>query len=517
VSATRDLGLMKRFDALVASGELQEAATLARMAIAKGNRELWLYMRLSVVLLKLGEYRRAAEFLEGATALAPAEPGELVEFGRRLMYFNLAGAMREVAGRLLDKPRWNAAAEADFAALLSMAGEQERAYALLQRAQPALGNSPGLLYNRSQMQLYRGELAQAEADLRLALRLDPNSARSWWALSKLPAASASAAELQAMQRLAERMPGSQDEVYLRFALFNFLDRLDRPDAAWTELERGCRAKRAGLKYDAAGTAQLFDALMRFTPAPAATGARAEVTPIFVVGMHRSGTTLLERILGNHSQIAAGGELYEFPAQLRRALGRHFGGASDAALVDADIDFGKVGEGYLRQVAWRAEGKPFLVDKLPSNFLNAGFIRAALPGAKILHMRRGAMDTCFSNLKELFSNAAAYSYEQGELADFFLRQRALMAHWQKALPGFVLEVDYESLAREPETQARRILDFCGLPWEPGCVDLAGNARAVNTASSAQVREAIHQRGIAAWRRYEPWLGPLATRIGHAAPL
>jgi len=517
VNASRDTMLMQQFDALVAAGKLDEAATLGRMAFAKGTRQLWLCMRLSVVLLKLGDYRGAAGFIEAAAALPPADPGELVELGKRLMYFNLAGEMREVAGRLLDEPRWNAAAEADFAALLSMAGEQERAYALLQRAQPALGNSPGLLYNRSQMHLYRGELAQAETDLRLGLRMDANSGRSWWALSKLPAASASAAELASMQGLAERAAGRPDEVYLRFALFNFLDRLDRPEAAWAELERGCRAKRASLRYEAAQSAQLFDALVRYIPPMHFEGARGALTPIFVIGMHRSGTTLLERILGNHSLVAAGGELYEFPAQLPHPLGRHFARPIGAPLVDAELDFDKVGEGYLKQVAWRAEGKPFLVDKLPSNFLNAGFIRAALPGAKILHMRRGAMDTCFSNLKELFSNAAAYSYDQGELADFFLRQRALMEHWQRELPGFVLEVDYEGLARDPEGQARRILDFCGLPWEPGCVDLAGNARAVNTASSAQVREAIHQRGIAAWHRYEPWLAPLAARLGDAATL
>ena len=126
--------------------------------------------------------------------------------------------------------------------------------------------------------------------------------------------------------------------------------------------------------------------------------------------------MLERILGNHSQVAAGGELYEFPAQLRRALGRHFAGASDAQLVErADtIDFAALDRCYLEQVGWRAGGRPFLVDKLPANFLNTGFIRAALPQAKVLHMRRGAMDTCFSNLKELFSNVAAYSYEQTEL-------------------------------------------------------------------------------------------------------
>ena len=230
-------------------------------------------------------------------------------------------------------------------------------------------------------------------------------------------------------------------------------------------------------------------------------------------MHRSGTTLLERVLGNHSQVAAGGELYDFPAQLRWALGRHFSGPSDAEVVAKapEIDFPLLGLRYLDQVAWRAEGKPFIVDKLPSNFLNIGFIRRAMPQAKILHITRDPMDTCFSNLKELFSAACPYSYDQGELADWYLQYRGLMAHWQRSVPGFVFDVSYERLAAEPEAEARRILAFCGLEFEPGCIDTASNRGSVNTASSAQVREPIHQRNVGAWRRYERHLGPLAEAL------
>jgi hypothetical protein len=219
------------------------------------------------------------------------------------------------------------------------------------------------------------------------------------------------------------------------------------------------------------------------------------------------------MLGNHSQVSEGGELYDFSAQLRLAAGRHFSGPLDAATVAAapGFDWPQMGRGYLEQVRWRAGGRAMLVDKLPSNFLNAGFIHRALPQARIVHMQRQAMDTCFSNFKELFSNACAYSYDLDELADYYAGYHGLMAHWRQALPGAVLDVRYEDLARDPETQGRRILAFCGLDWEPACLDTSGNTRAVNTASSAQVREPLHQRGIGAWRRYEAHLGALQARL------
>jgi hypothetical protein len=412
---------------------------------------------------------------------------------------------------------WHAAAEADFAALLSMVGEQELAASLLDRAIAVIGATPAAIYNRSQMHLYSGRLGAAEADLRQCLRLEPGMSKAYWALSKLPDSSATGLELAAMHSLASRVaPGSQDEVFLRFALFNRLDQLGRCDAAWTELARGCQAKRGLLAHDAATTSRLFDALIGMPasqPAMLALEQRASPTPIFIVGMHRSGTTLLERILGSHSKVSAGGELYDFPAQLRLAIGRHFNGPSDIAVVEGlgEIDFPQVGRRYLEQVAWRTSGKPCLVDKLPSNFLNLGFIHRALPGARVIHMRRNAMDTCFSNLKELFSNACAYSYDQAELADYYAQYRRLMEHWRQVAPELILDVSYEELAREPRAQAERILAFCGLEWEPGCIDAGNNTGAVNTASSAQVREPIHQRGIEAWRRYQAHLGPLAARL------
>lgn len=508
---------LQAIDALLAANDLAGAAAISAGMIASGSTRLSLHFLHATVCLKLGRYREAEDSIHRAASLSPAAPGELVELARRLMYFNLSGDLVAVAARMIDRPSWHAPAEADFAAMLSMAGEQVLATRLLDRSIALAGAGPARLYNRSQMRLYSGRLAEAEEDLRQCLRQDPGMAKAHWALSKLGKSAVSDDELLAMQRLATKLPpGSQDEVYLRFAQFNRLDQAGRHADAWQALARGCEAKRKLVAYDGGKTQAFFEGMKMAFPVGVALPAARPMpgpTPIFIVGMHRSGTTLLERLLGNHSQVSEGGELYDFPAQLRRAVGHHFGGPSDQSVVAKmpEIDFADVGQRYLAQVAWRAHGRPFLIDKLPSNFINLGFIRRALPQARVIHMRRNPMDTCFSNLKELFSNACPYSYDQGELAGYYGLHHDLVGHWQQVFPGFVLDVSYESLARDPEAEARRILAFCGLDWEPGCVDVGGNTRAVNTASSAQVREPIHQRGIEAWRRYEPWLGSLHTQL------
>ena len=462
---------LARVDQLRAAGDDAGALALAEAAARDGSQRMALHFRLASLLLRAGRYRDADAATLRAARLAPESPAELVELGKRLAYFNRACELRKVAQARLRAPSWSPGAEADFAALLSMLGEQALALALIERAARG-GVDPAMLYNRSQLHLYGGRMDAAEADLRHCLRLAPAMAKAYWALSKLPGPRQDPASVAAIERAAAAPAGDADAAFLQFALFNHLDALDRVEPAWEALSRGCAAKRRQLRYASRDSAELFNALEQLGPWTGGAGSTVQggLTPIMVVGMHRSGTTLVERMLGNHPQVAEGGELYDFPAGLRSALDRHFNGPTDpeAALRADAIDFPALGRDYLERVHWRADGRRFLVDKLPSNFLNIGFLRRALPGARIIHMRRGAMDTCFSNLKELFSAACPYSYEQGELADFYLGYRHLMAHWHDSAPGYVLDVEYEALARDPEAGA-------------------------------------------AWRRYEPWLRPLQDRL------
>ena len=224
-------------------------------------------------------------------------------------------------------------------------------------------------------------------------------------------------------------------------------------------------------------------------------------PIFIIGVARSGTTLLERMLGNHSQVAVASELMDFGAQLHWAADTR--NAQSDALVSRlpDLDYAELGRRYLAQTQWRARGKDFFVDKQPPNWLLAAAIHSALPQAPILNLVRDPMDTCCSNWRAYFGDACAYSYTLDALAEYFNDYRRVMAHWHAIMPGTILDVAYADLVREPEATLHKVFAFCGLEWEPGCMDLARNTAPSATLSAARIRSPVHDRSFGERRRYE----------------
>ncbi len=270
-------------------------------------------------------------------------------------------------------------------------------------------------------------------------------------------------------------------------------------------------------YDSQAEQALFDHLGTLGPAAGLGHIGDGPRPVFIVGMPRSGTTLLERVLGNHPDVADAGELNDILWQLRWCADLAGDKFLDLALARKaeSIDWPELGRRYLAHTQWRAGGKAVYTDKMPANFTNVAYILRALPQARIVHMVRDPMDTCFSNLKELFAGAYPHSYDQVEMADHFRRYRMLMAHWHKAFPGRILDVRYGELVEAPERVAREVVDFCGLPWHEGMTAIENRTGTVATASAAQVREPIHQRYVGQWRRYEAHLGPLRERLGALA--
>jgi hypothetical protein len=430
----------------------------------------------------------------------------------------------EVALELLRDPALLAACDRDalerMAQLASQMDATEQALQLLDRAEALAPPTVASTYLRATLQTFTGALDAAQASLESCIARAPGHAAAHWSLARLRRQQRGSDHVARLRGQLERVADPAFEAYLAFALFKELDDLGETQAAWQALQRGCAAKRGQLAYSPRDEEAAFARLHALRPlgADAARPVAIDATPaapapIFIVGLPRTGTTLLERILGGSTEVQNAGELDELPLQLRWQADRFSKSYLDAAVFDAAdrADRAELGRRYLEHARWRARGKPRFTDKMPLNFLHVGFIAAALPQARVLHLVREPMDTCFSNLKELFAEAYPYSYDLDELAAHYGRYRRLMAHWHDRHPGLLLDVSYEGLVAEPERVAREVFDFCGLRWDPACLDLAREGGAVSTASTVQVREGIHARRVGGWRAYASQLEPLRASL------
>lgn len=474
------------------------------------------HLRLAAINLDEGSVRDAVAHAKAAHALREPDPAMNVALCDVLVR---AGELR-LAIDCLDYPQLPATYDPEiWAELGRIAFEQampQHARPLLYRARDLGLRSALLDYFIGQTELYLGNFYDAERMLESSLLLDQDFGPSHRALSKLRKYDSESHHIDRLRRSFSRIGEKHHYApQLCYSLFKELDDIGERADAWSYLELGMRLRRAQLSYDSRVDKQLFDYLIE-TPMsePLESSVHSGPTPIFIVGMPRSGTTLLERILGSHSQVTDAGELSDFVCQLRWMCDR-FGGPQlylDLAMAASEIDLRELGLRYLEHTQWLARGRAFYTDKLPANFINVGYIAKALPNAKILHMTRSPMDVCFSNLKELFANAYPHSYDQIEMADHFLNYKRLMKHWHQTLPGRILDVDYSDLVNSPERVARQIFEYCGLQWEEGVLAIESRQGAVATASSQQVREPIHRRFMEQWQAYAPQLEVMRERLG-----
>jgi len=503
--------LQARANAAVDRKDWPAAAEALRGVTSLAPRFARAWIDLSYVESFRGRYRAAHEAITAAAGAPQRTADDISDLIARLRTFNDAAGVRAIAKALMQV----ASADAGLLATCSLQLSNLNDHALaLQCAQAAVSRQPTAVaarLARGQVLAQHGDIDGAAADFEACIAMAPGMAPAWWSLSRLRRQSLDANHVAPLRRLLA-MPGLRpvDTAFAGFALHKELDDLGDHEDAWQALQRACAAKRGTLKYAPDDSRALFDALVAM---PVATDAQAAPvdgkTPIFIVGMHRSGTTLLEQLLDGNPQVRGVGELYDVTSAMRHATDHHCKGVIDATIVQraADVDFAEVGRRYLDGMAWRLGDESCFTDKLPSNFLNIGFICRALPQARILHMVRDPVETCFSNLRELFSDANPYSYDQSELADYFLQYRRLMAHWHAAWPGRILDVDYAELTRDPEAVMRKVAAFCGIEYIDAMRDPRSSTRVVATASVVQVRDRVVRREVPKWAPYARHLEPL----------
>jgi tetratricopeptide (TPR) repeat protein len=385
-------------------------------------------------------------------------------------------------------------------------------------------NAPAL-YNLGNALVNLGQTHEAESLFKRTLEIKPDFIEARYKLAQIRKTETDDENLTELTALARDVsnggprPSDRDMTLLHFALGKCHSDLAHHEKAFVHILEGCKLKRATFDYDSALNSQNFASIARVFDCSTMNrlqgGDISSNLPIFVIGMPRSGTTLTEQIISSHPDAHGAGELPDFLSIVRQDIaGNTF--PENVLLLDQPM-LTSWGNGYIDRLNRIAPDARRITDKMPGNFLAVGLIHLMLPNAKIIHVRRNPIDTCMSCLTTLFKQGHAFTYDLAELGQYYVDYARLMEHWRTLLPSEAfLDVRYEDIVEDQETQSRRILEYCGLEWNDACLDFHKNPRAVSTASMTQVRQRIYTSSVDRWRAYEKFLGPLLDALGDFAP-
>jgi len=504
----------------LSEGRLLRAEEICRHYLRQNQRDVEGMRLLAQIGIKLGILDDAEFLLESAADFAPDNMQvrlDYIDVLRRRQKFALA---QEQAEALYQREPDNPLFQSHLAIESMQIGDYERAFALFDSVLAKLPRDSATLTSRGHALKTTGRQEEAIASYREAIAAAPAHGDAWYALANLKTYRFSEDEIAAMERMV--MQGDlafADRVHLSFALGKAHEDGKSFEKSFHHYEEGNRLKRAQTRYDADAMseelAKQHEVCTRELFARHNGAGHDAADPIFIVGLPRAGSTLLEQILASHSQVDGTLELPNILALAHRLRGRKAGQSNYPQVLHelSGKQLAQFGKDYLTNTAIHRQGAPFFIDKMPNNFRHIGLIHLILPNAKIIDARRAPMDCCFSGFKQLFAEGQEFTYGLTEIGRYYSDYVDLMAHWDEVLPeGRVLRVLHEDLLDDPDGQIRRLLDHCGLEFEDACLDFHRTDRAVRTASSEQVRQPINRTGQDAWVPYEPWLGELKHALG-----
>jgi tetratricopeptide (TPR) repeat protein len=520
-----------RAGSLFSDGDLSAAENILRPYLLKSGDDVEALRLLARIEHQRDVLDDAESLLEAALKLAPNYLAARLDYVRVLLdRQKYLGARKEIDTLLKLEPE-NSNYLSLYAAACVGLGENQPAIALYRQLLAASPESAELQVSLGNVLKTVGQQKEAAESYQMAAAARPSFGDAWWSLANLKTYRFSQNEI-AQLRAEEASPSAHfvDRYRLCFALGKaFEDRREYAES-WEFYERGNALKHAECRYHPditeTNTRQQIEVCTpQFFASRAGVGV-PDPDPILVVGLPRSGSTLIEQILASHSQVEGTHELSDIQRIVLGMRGNrsalddpHSRGAKDNSYPGvlaqlAPEDFRKLGERYMTDTrAYRAQ-KPFFIDKMPNNFRHIGLIHLMLPNARIIDVRREPMACCFSNLKQLFARGQEFTYSIEDIARYYRTYLELMRHWDAVLPGRILRVWYDDVVEDLEGNVRRILEYCGLEFEPACVEFYKTERSVRTASSEQVRQPIFRDGLLQCRNYEPWLGPLKEGLNDA---
>ena len=478
---------------------------------------------LGIAHASAARYREALGWLDRAVALAPERADYRAQQARCLVTLHRYVEALDAAERAWALGPRDALTLDTVGVVLSRTGAHHRAADVFRRAVALCPDRADFHYNLGTALRIVGDLAGAEQAFERAVSLEPRLYNAHSVLAELRTQTPERNHLDRLSALLAAVGDDVDgELHLRHALAKELEDLGDHRAAFAHLAAGKAKKRATLDYSFDTDRALFESVHAVcTDELLACGGEGYPSeePIFVVGLPRSGTTLVERILSSHSEVQSAGELPSFGLCLKRAAGTRSPRTLDPETIAAaaNADFAMLGRRYIESTRAITGRKPRFVDKMPINFFLVGFIAAALPKARIVCVRRGALDTCVAIYRRLLAPDYVYyryAYNLSDIGRYYVCFDALMRHWRRLLPDRFHEVRYEALIADPRGEAGRLLEHVGLEWEEACLEPERNLAPVATASAVQVREPLNTAGIGRWRRYAAEIEPLRVELERA---
>jgi tetratricopeptide (TPR) repeat protein len=470
---------------------------------------------------RIGRYRDAEHLLVRCLELSPGFLSARHNYAVALHRQGKHTAALEQIQRLLAADGNNPNYRTLHAAVLAGVGEYERTIGIYEEVLRQYPRQAKIWVSYGHALKTAGQTAQGISAYRRAIELDPRLGEAWWSLANLKTYRFEAADLAHMRaQLGREDLSADDRVHLHFALGKALEDAGSYPESFEHYREGNAVRRAQVPYDSHRMLEhVKNSRALFTPqflaATAGQGAQAQ-DPIFIIGLPRAGSTLIEQILSSHSQVEGTMELPDLPALAQSVVGRS--GEPSVRYPQAlgrlpPAELRAMGEEYLaRTRVQRKTGRAFFIDKLPNNFMHVGLIHLMLPNARIIDARRHPLGCCLSGFKQHFARGQHFTYDLADLGSYYASYVELMAHFDAVLPGRVHRVFYEDMVENTEAEVRGLLEYCGLPFEPACLRFYENERAVRTASSEQVRTPIYRDGMQQWRHYEPWLEPLKSALG-----
>ncbi len=507
---------------LIQEGKMYRAEQLCRHYLQTNGHHIEGMRFLAQIGMSFNVHDEAEFLLESATVLEPDNVGARFDYVGALQKRQKFSEALEQAGLLREKDPENPQVDMLFANQNLAVGNFDEALRIYRQRAEETPNNHGIHLTLGHALKTTGQQKEAIESYTRAYLVKPDFGDAYWSLANLKTYTFDAPQIASM-REREAAPTTQlaDRYHLCFALGKALEDHGSYEDSFTYYERGNRLKREEVGYDWRRiTAEIDRQIEHCTPelfaGKSGSGCSAK-DPIFILGLPRAGSTLLEQILASHSQVEGTMELPNILALAHKLGGRRrideepeYPENLSELTLDELAEFGKA---FINDtMIHRKSGTPYFIDKMPNNFRHIGLIHMILPNAKIIDARRGAMGCCFAGFKQLFAEGQEFTYGLEEIGHYYSDYVRLMDHWDDVLPGKVLRVCYEEVVADLETQVRRLLNFCELPFEEACLNFHQTERAVRTASSEQVRQPIYQSGVDQWVKYSPWLDPLRDVLG-----